>query len=75
MKYGGPAIDYSTRRVKLGLKLEEELVDATLGNFSITEYFLKIKKLCFEIFLLNTEEAISETNGKNVTPQTFRELN
>lgn len=40
--------------------LENELANTTQGNFSVGEYFLKVKNLCSEISLLNPEEAISE---------------
>jgi len=39
--------------------LENELANTTQSNLSISEYFLKVKNLCSEISLLNTEEAIS----------------
>ena len=46
--------------------LENELANSTQGNFSIAEYFLKIKKLCSEISLLNWEEAIMEAQMRRI---------
>lgn len=49
--------------------LENELANTTQGNLSISEYFLKIKKLCSEISLLNPEEAISEARQRRYITQ------
>ena len=46
--------------------LGNELANLTQGNFSIVECFLKIKKLCFEISLLNSEEAISKARMRKI---------
>ena len=40
--------------------LENELTVVTQGNFSIEEYFLKVKNLCSEISELNVEEPVSD---------------
>ena len=40
--------------------LENELAMVTQGNFSIEEYFLKVKNLCFEISELDAEEPVSD---------------
>ena len=40
--------------------LENELAMVTQGNFSIEEYFLKVKNLCSEISELDAEEPVSE---------------
>ncbi|KAH0730190.1 hypothetical protein KY289_001378 [Solanum tuberosum] len=46
--------------------LENELDNTAQGNLSISEYFLKIKNLCSEICLLNSEEAISEARMRRI---------
>jgi len=46
--------------------LENELVNTTQGNLSISDYFLNIKNLCSEISLLNPEEAISEAQIRRI---------
>ena len=40
--------------------LENELAVITQGNFSIEEYFLKVKNLCSEISELDAEELVSD---------------
>ena len=40
--------------------LENELAVVTKGNFSIEEYFLKVKNLCSEISELDAEEPMSD---------------
>ena len=40
--------------------LENELAVVTQGNFSIEEYFLKVKNLCSEISELDAEESVSD---------------
>ena len=40
--------------------LENELVVVTQRNFSVEEYFLKVKNLCSEISELDAEEPVSE---------------
>ncbi|XP_019227164.1 PREDICTED: uncharacterized protein LOC109208498 [Nicotiana attenuata] len=46
--------------------LENELANTTQGNLSIAEYFLKVKNPCFEISLLNPDEAISEARIRRI---------
>ena len=40
--------------------LENELTVVTQGNFSIEEYFLKVKNLCSEISELDAKEPVSD---------------
>lgn len=40
--------------------LENELANTTQGNLLISEYILKIKHLCSEISLLNSDEVVPE---------------
>ena len=40
--------------------LENELAVVTQGNFSVEEYFLKVKNLCSEILELDAEEPVSD---------------
>ncbi|XP_015164455.1 uncharacterized protein [Solanum tuberosum] len=47
-------------------KLENELANTTQSNLSISEYSLKIKNLCSEIGLFNSEEAISEAQMRSI---------
>ena len=44
--------------------LENEAASAIQGELHISQYFLKINNLCFEISLLEPEEAISEARMK-----------
>ena len=46
--------------------VENELAYTTQGNISISEYFLIIKNLYFEICLLNSEEAIFEARIRRI---------
>ncbi|XP_016576572.2 uncharacterized protein LOC107874256 [Capsicum annuum] len=46
--------------------LENELANISQGNLSIVEYFLRIKNLCSEISLLNSDEAISEERMRKI---------
>ena len=41
--------------------LENKLAVVTQGNFSIEEYFLKVKNLCSEISKLDVEEPVSDS--------------
>ena len=40
--------------------MENKLAGMTQGNFSVSEYFLKIKALCAEISKLDTDEPVSD---------------
>ena len=40
--------------------LENELAMVTQGNFSVEQYFLKVKNLCSEISKLDAEETVSD---------------
>ena len=40
--------------------LENERAGVTESNFSIEEYFLKVKNLCYEISELDAEEPLSD---------------
>ncbi|KAK1372591.1 hypothetical protein POM88_028784 [Heracleum sosnowskyi] len=44
--------------------LDNELENATLGNMTISQLFLKINNLCFEIAKLDPEKLISEARLK-----------
>ena len=40
--------------------LENELAVVTQGNFSVQEYFLKVKNLCSKISELDAKEPVSD---------------
>ncbi|KAK1372593.1 hypothetical protein POM88_028786 [Heracleum sosnowskyi] len=44
--------------------LKDELENATQGNLTISEFFLKVKNLCSEIYKLDEKEMISEAQLK-----------
>ena len=46
--------------------LENELANTKQGDLFISQYFLKIKNLCSEIFILDPEEPISKSRMKRL---------
>ncbi|CDP11845.1 unnamed protein product [Coffea canephora] len=55
---------YNKKDVNRLQMLKNELANATQGELSISQFFVKIKNLCSEISLLNPDEPISEARLK-----------